>query len=553
MKKVYLIIVVLLLSNITFAQLSIEGTPKSFTNKEISSLLTATLEVAQPDLTKVIEEDNSQESMYKPRRFGVTIPVNIDFFKKADVADIDNGKVWILKLSCKEAQALVLYSDNFYLPKGGELYLYNNDHSKVIGAFTSINNYELRTFATELVYGDEITMEYFQPNTVTEKAVIEISKLGYAYRDCVKDYSKSSAEYGSSGSCNVNVNCSEGDNYRNAQRGVIRILLVSSDFMGWCTGSLVNNTSRNLTPYLLSAAHCIEDISSTSYYSQFIFYFNYESPGCSSTSEPNYRTLTGATLKAKGADGSDFMLMQLNNTVPQTYNAYWNGWNVGTIASNSGVGIHHPSGDIKKISTYTSPLVSTTCYQYATNAHWIAQWVSTANGNGITEGGSSGSPIFNTSSQIVGTLTGGNSSCEASTSDRNDYYGKMSYHWTSNGSTNALRLKPWLDPTSSGVTQMHGDDYNSLLALKDIDSESETLSHIYPNPTTNDINIYLTSQTTPTKLTVYDELSREIFSQIIPANAKEYKLSTSNINSGYYIIKFTNDNKTWSNKVIVNK
>ncbi len=552
MKRIYLIIVVLLLSNITFAQLSVEGTPKSFTHKDISSLLTATLDVAQPDLTKVIEDDNSVESMYKTRRFGVTIPVGVDFFKKADVVEVDNGKLWILKISCQEAQALVLYSDNFYLPKGGELYLYNNDHSKVIGAFTSINNHELKTFATELVYGDEMTMEYFQPNTVTEKAVIEISKIGYAYRDCAGDYSKSSSEYGSSGSCNVNVNCSEGDNYRNAQRGVVRILLVTASGMGWCSGSLVNNTSRDLSPYLLSAAHCVEDVSS-SYYSQFVFYFNYESPGCSATTEPTSRTLTGATLKAKAADGSDFLLMLLNDTVPQAYNAYWNGWDAGTTASTSGVGIHHPAGDIKKISTYTSSLVSTTYYQYATNAHRLVQWVSTTNGDGITEGGSSGSPLFNSAGQIVGTLTGGNSYCNASTANRNDNYGKMSYHWTSNGSTDALRLKPWLDPTSSGVTQMTGDDYTTLASLKDIDSEAETLSSIYPNPATNEINISLTSQTTPINLTVYDELGRAFISKTIPANTNEYTISASTLKSGYYIIKFTSNNKTWNNKVVINK
>lgn len=552
MKRIYLIISVLLLSNITFAQLSVEGTPKSFTHKDISSLLTATLDVPQPDLTKVIEEDNSEESMYKTRRFGVTIPVGVDFFKKADEAEVDNGKLWILKVNCKEAQALVLYSDNFYLPKGGELYLYNNDHSKVIGAFTSINNHDLKTFATELVYGDEMTIEYFQPNSVTEKAVIEISNLGYAYRDCAQDYSKSSTEYGSSGYCNVNVNCSEGDNYRNAQRGVVRILLRTSRGMGWCSGSLINNTSRDLSPYLLSAAHCVENVTS-SYYSQFVFYFNYESAGCSSTTEPTSRTLTGATLKAQAPDGSDFLLMLLNNTVPETYNAYWNGWNVGTAASTSGVGIHHPSGDIKKISTYNTTLVSSTYNSDAPNAHWLAQWVSTTNGNGITEGGSSGSPLFNASSQIVGTLTGGNSYCAASTANRNDLYGKMSYSWTSNGSTDALRLKPWLDPTGSGVTQMHGDDYTTLSSLKDINSEAETLSSIYPNPATNDINISLTSQTTPTNLTVYDELGRAFISKTIPANTKEYTISTSTLKSGYYIIKFTSNNKTWNNKVVINK
>ena len=32
----------------------------------------------------------------------------------------------------------------------------------------------------------------------------------------------------------------------------------------------------------------------------------------------------------------------------------------------------------------------------------------------------------------------------------------MSYHWTSNGTANNLRLKPWLDPTNSGVLTLAG-------------------------------------------------------------------------------------------------
>ena len=77
-----------------------------------------------------------------------------------------------------------------------------------------------------------------------------------------------------------------------------------------------------------------------------------------------------------------------------------------------------------------------------------------ANGHGVTEGGSSGSPLFNYDGQIVGTLTGGSSYCNTPTSP--DVYGKMSYHWTSNGTPNDERLKPWLDPTNSGVTTLNG-------------------------------------------------------------------------------------------------
>ena len=57
--------------------------------------------------------------------------------------------------------------------------------------------------------------------------------------------------------------------------------------------------------------------------------------------------------------------------------------------ANSGVGIHHPDGSAKKISTYTSNLSSTTYNGGAFNAHWNVYWTSTTNGHGVTEGGSS--------------------------------------------------------------------------------------------------------------------------------------------------------------------
>jgi PKD repeat protein len=63
--------------------------------------------------------------------------------------------------------------------------------------------------------------------------------------------------------------------------------------------------------------------------------------------------------------------------------------------------------------------------------------------------------LFNNSQgYIVGTLTGGSSFCNALSSP--DQYGKMSYHWTSNGTASNRQLKPWLDPTNSGVLTLAG-------------------------------------------------------------------------------------------------
>jgi len=546
MKKILCLISILFISNTTFSQLSVGGMPKTFINKNLSRFISSTIEVSQPDLISIKEEDDLNDNTFKTRRFGVTIPVGIDLFEKADFIQVDKGRLWVLKIKSENAQALILYSNNFYIPISGELFIYNSDYSQVIGAFTSLNNNESKTFATELVYGDEIILEYFQPNEVNEKPFINITEIGYAYRDCEYDMTKYTDEYGASGSCNVNVNCTEGNNYRNAQRGVVRLQVRFDQYnIGWCTGSLVNNTSRNLAPYILSAAHCIEG-ANPNYYSYYVFYFNYESPGCSTTStEPTPKTLSGASVKAQG-ESSDFVLFLLNNNVPQNYNAYWNAWNVATTPSQSGVAIHHPAGDIKKISTYTSTLQDA-------STHWKAQWVQTATNYGITEGGSSGCPLFNTSSQIVGTLTGGSSYCTAPISDKNDYFGKLSYSWISNGTTNATRLKPWLDPINSGVTQFRGDDYTTYLSIDNIDDNNQSYSKIYPNPTKNEINISLLAQPHPTDIIIYDALLREIFSQSIPSNTTNFSISTNNLKSGYYIVKFNSLEKSWTNKLIISE
>jgi PKD repeat protein len=209
---------------------------------------------------------------------------------------------------------------------------------------------------------------------------------------------------------------------------------------------------------------------------QWKFYFRYESPNCTNPSTPGTLDdyfITGCVRKADSADnggdtGSDFLLVQLGSATNESatittlkstnFNAYWNGWNANNTATTGGTGIHHPAGDIKKISTFTGTTLSNSWGGSVQNTHWRLSWTANANGHGVTEGGSSGSALFNNSQgYIVGTLTGGSSYCNAQTSP--DMYGKMSYHWTSNGTTTAKQLKPWLDPTNSGVLTLAGS-YN---------------------------------------------------------------------------------------------
>ena len=137
------------------------------------------------------------------------------------------------------------------------------------------------------------------------------------------------------------------------------------------------------------------------------------------------------------------------------FNPYFAGWDRNNTGATS-CEFSPPSGDIKKVSTYTSSLTSDGGLNWFNNnnTHWSVTWANTSNGHGVTEGGSSGSPIFNQNGLIVGKLTGGSSYCDATSSP--DIYGKIWYSWDQMGNSSGQQLKPWLDPNSTNVTSLQG-------------------------------------------------------------------------------------------------
>ena len=154
----------------------------------------------------------------------------------------------------------------------------------------------------------------------------------------------------------VNINCSEGQNWQDEKRAVARILLTFPDGVGWCSGALINNTSENFSPYLLTANHCLRnyyDAVSNASAPNLIFYWDYEFSGCDNQSaEPTIKQTIGATIVANNSI-SDFALLQLTQNPRNltNFNPYYLGWDrSGSTGGSGGVGIHHPMGDVKKLS-----------------------------------------------------------------------------------------------------------------------------------------------------------------------------------------------------------
>ena len=426
--------------------------------------------IATPDLEALHLEDIQRDKQGLLYRIGVASTVNITPTNSGIWSTLPNGdRKWQLVVKSPGAEALSFLFETFKLYGASTLVITDLKCKLVHNPLTSDDVESHFRQHAALCFGDELLLTLIEPK-YTQSSEIFLDRVMYNYRSTGNTTSQKINE---SDPCQVNVNCSPvGDLWQDEKKGVARIYIIEGNFAGYCTGSLINNTSQDCKPYFLTALHC--GVSATAAnMTQWKFYFRYESPNCTNPSIAGTLDdyfITGCVKKADSGDGggdsgSDFLLVQLGTTANEAatitklktanFSAYWNGWNANSTASTGTTSIHHPAGDIKKISTASGSTVNAAWNGNGLPSHWRVSWTSNLNGHGVTEGGSSGSPIFNNNQgYIIGTLTGGSSTCNNQSSP--DYYGKMSYHWTSNGTANNLRLKPWLDPTNSGVLTLAG-------------------------------------------------------------------------------------------------
>ncbi len=505
------------------------------------------------------ERNSSKHGLYK---VGQVLPLRIS---NQDASagfsqQTQGGQLWRTRLRSAGAVGLSLYFSDFHLPEGATLHVYSANGRHRIGGFGAHNNQANRSFATEIVYAEEIIVEYFEPNNAAFSGTFTIEGLGHIFEGTRPAFAQDAPAQNSGGrdfgdalSCEVNVNCSEGTGRTGQRDAVARILIKVGADLGWCSGAVVNNTAQDCTPYFLTALHCgttgTGALTTAADIDDWVFYFNYQSSGCSDPFlEPVGNTITGATVSAHSNDGggdtgSDFLLLELSSTPPTIYNVYYAGWNRNNTAPAGGYGIHHPAGDIKKISTYDTN-TSSGAWGTAIGSHWNVEWITTANGGGITEGGSSGSPIFNNSGLVVGTLTGGASSC-ASPED-GDVYGKMSYHWGSNGAIASRRLSDWLDANATGATTLSGGYCSGGSVNVDRYEHNVALDwSIAPNPSTTGMTrlaageLGAEMQASSYNLEVVDALGRRVYGAQYAewSQIQSAELDLRHLASGVYFLR----------------
>jgi len=246
-------------------------------------------------------------------------------------------------------------------------------------------------------------------------------------------------------------------------------------------------------------------------------------------------------------------LLRLKNFFPTDYQQTFAGWNRVPSPLARGVTIHHPEGDIKKISTFIQPLSSTSFGDEVPDTHWEVTWAATANGHGVTEGGSSGSPLFNTFGQVVGTLTGGFASCTRV--DEPDQYGKFSFHWDGNGTADNRSLATWLDPSNKGILNLRSIDYegNWVTSLDDEVDGFWNNMEVYPNPNNGTFMVQAPdNQVVALWGSLHTLQGRQLWSGAISLDGNtSWQFSNISLPAGIYLFNVTSSSHHRTFKVIV--
>lgn len=416
-------------------QIAHGGTPYGYALK--SAVEISFLTMPKVDNNAMIARDAYSWNKSGPYNFGEKTRVNLGLDNSGFWRTLENGdRIWNLGIHSSGAYSINLIFSEYELPAGARLFIYNEDRSDYIGGFDYRNNKAHGKLATSLVRGEAIIIEYYEPASAKGLGKLRVGSVTHAYRDVYKVAKSLIPGFGAADPCTINVHCPQGDEWQDENRSVLMLMVNGS---GFCSATLVNNSSNDGSPYVLTANHCIGNNDG----SEFVSLFNYESPVCENSYPRIDQTVSGTVVRAKNK-ASDFALLEMSESPPANYNALYSGWTRSLTPPTRYICIGHPSGDMKKWNEEV--------HRGKEFGYWRT---SPKLSSGQTEYGSSGSGVWDQNGRLVGQLYGGSGWCD----DVNliNYWGRFDRSWEGGGS-DSTGLKNWLDP--AGTDSMYVDHFD---------------------------------------------------------------------------------------------
>ena len=457
LKKLYLLGWLILWTSAVNAQISHGGEPLPLSTLRNSEDIPF-VEMPSFDIAEEIRLDSLMESdLRNGFRFAYKFITDLKRSNSGISFILPDGtKVWRVGIYSPGALSLNLLFNEYELPEGARVFLYDEQQQHILGAFTHQNNSERAILPVAPITGDRIIVEYQEPAQAEFPGRLTIGEVNHAYRS-LKGKEPQEGYTNIDGIPALSCYADTSSQIQTWGRSVVLMIINGTTA---CTGTLLNNTAQDGKPYLLTASHCLNknfSIQNPDYEEiagNIICFYNYNSPLCDPILRGTEELSTASAHSRAVYEFTDMALLELEEMPPIYYQPYLAGWNIGNKGNSPYYCIQHPEYSTKRISIYNGELTSYSMIDaamvFCPNGHWLVkEW-----NIGYTASGSSGSPLFDQTGKVVGALSGGQSS---KSSPRNDYFYSIQKSWDLSSNKDS-QLKYWLDPRSSSATECEGLD-----------------------------------------------------------------------------------------------
>lgn len=416
---------------------------------------------------------------------------------------------WRATIYAPRAKNIGLRLSHYALPEGGALFI-QRAGGELSGALTAAHNRPDSLLQIAPISTDRLEVYYEFPEGTPATALtlpFRIDAGFYGFRDLYslraeENFAQQGEPYFDHPSASLeDLSCAPNvmaypERWKEARSTLLLIVGGTSA----SSGALINNTRQDGTPYVLTSAHCLNNLfrllgnlpAVRQNAATTVFFFGFQSPLANgNVRATEEQSLSGATLVGYSEE-SEMCLLHIDGlpadasgrrSIPAAYQPYFAGWNRATSPEGPFFGIHHPGGSTKRYSLSADTRLELTDYSLTyrdeaggmSEVSWMQKhWTINTWRVGVTAAGSSGSPLFDREGRIIGALTGGSSTCG---SPYNDSYWALRAAWSpsSAGMGSLTYLSPWLDPAGTG--SLTCDGYDPLAP-----NTVQRLSAIYADP-----------------------------------------------------------------------
>ncbi len=426
---------------------------------------TIATDVIRVDLNPLIDQAVRSET-----QFAVNVRHGVDSESAGQWSSEGDKAVWTYSARIPTAITIAFHGSKMKLPANALLTMTASGINYTIKP----GDIHLEQLWSRIGRGDTLTLRLIVEQRDRSKSLIAIDSFQAGFRALVpgmKDHphyqklkSSTAAAALTATACTENYQCHL--TAGNQGPGKATMALVISNTYA-CTGTLVNDAAQDGLPYVITARHCQNGQpggGDPGAASSVVAYWDALS-SCGTALDSIFSTTATLSFYATTlVEQQDFWLIRLLQVPPS--DAYYAGWDAQSGPVIGGYTIHHANADAKQYTQWSGQAYSKVISAASLGVGYSGTFLEVVNSLGNIDHGSSGSALFNTNHQLVGTLSRGRNDCPVvptpvpSDTSATAYVNSLAAVWKSTSdktsSTGTNTLASVLDAGNTGMLSVGG-------------------------------------------------------------------------------------------------